>query len=142
MDKHTTQRDINASERSRLALQLRKEGWTLDEIAQQCGYQDKSGAYRAIKRELERLPVEDADNLRKLELMRLDDLYSICYKRMKDKGPKGERDPLWAVDRLLKISEQRARLMGLDISKDANIAANMVVVREVPNGYLEVPKSV
>src|SRR5690242_211668 len=103
MTRHrTTQQDINSAERAKQALQLRKMGFTLEEIAQQCGYQDKSGAFRAIKRELANIPAEAAEELRTLELARLDHLYSVCYKRMLDKNTK---DPLWAVDRLLAISE-------------------------------------
>ena len=119
MSKRTTQRDINASERSRLALSLRRMGVTLDDIAKQCGYADKSGAFRAIKRELERLPVEDAVNLRKLELLRLDHLETVCYKRM---TAQENKDPLWAVDRLIAISESRRKLLNLDVTPDVEAA--------------------
>lgn len=138
MGKHsgTTQRDINAKERSKQALQLRKMGFTLDEIALQCGYQDKSGAFRAIKREIQAIPTEDAAELRTMELMRLDHLYTVCYKRM---TAKENKDPLWAVDRLLAISKARVELLGIAVKPD-ELPANMVVVREVVPGYLGNPE--
>ena len=135
MTRHrTTQTDINSAERAKQALQLRKMGFTLDEIAQQCGYQDKSGAFRAIKRELANIPAEAAEELRTLELARLDHLYSVCYKRMLDKNTK---DPLWAVDRLLAISDRRSRLMGLDLSPDSAIG-RATVIREYGVGVKDV----
>jgi AraC-like DNA-binding protein len=136
MTRHrTTQQDINSAERAKQALQLRKMGFTLDEIATQCGYQDKSGAFRAIKRELANIPAEAAEELRTLELARLDHLYSVCYKRMLDKNTK---DPLWAVDRLLAISESRRKLLNLDVKPD-ELPANTVVIREIAPGYLGSP---
>ncbi len=134
---HTTPRDANAGVRVIHALELRAKKLTYDEIASQCGYSDRASCYRAVQRELDRRVVSNVDEMRKQEADMLV-LTTKCLEKMKDKANK---DPLWAVDRLLKISEQRARLMGLDVSKDANIAANMVVVREVPNNYLEGPKS-
>ena len=133
MRRGTTQKAIIAAEKSRQALRLRREGYTLEEIAEQCGYSDKSGAYRAIKRELARIPVEDAEELQKLELLRLNYLETICYKRMLAKG---KNDPLWAVDRLIAISESRRKLMGLDTPVEAVQMNNIVVVRETPPNYL------
>lgn len=150
--RHTTQRDITATHKARLALELRKTGLTLDEIACQCGYSNRSGAFQAIKRELDRIPVEDAVDLRKIELMRLEQLTSIVFPVVvidvvseeddKEEQPvKKTKVNLFAVDRLLAISERRAKLMGLDTPIDSTINANVVVVREVPEGYLEVPKA-
>ncbi len=131
-------RDINAAQRAAMALELRTQKMKYDDIARACGYSDRSAAHKAVQREMDRTIVTNVEELRREELNFLDMLTTKCLEKMKDKANK---DPLWAVDRLLKISEQRARLMGLDVSKDANIAANMVVVREVPNNYLEGPKS-
>lgn len=136
MGKHgTTQRDINSKERAKQALQLRKMGFTLDEIALQCGYQDKSGAFRAIKREIQAIPTEDAAELRTMELMRLDHLYTVCYKRM---TAKENKDPLWAVDRLLAISKARVELLGIAVKPD-ELPTNVTIIREIPSGYLNTP---
>ncbi len=131
--KGTTSKAIKTAERAKKALKLRREGRTLEEIAEECGYADKSGAFRAIKRELTAIPVEDAEELRKLELMRLDYLESVCHKRLAEKG---KHDPLWAVDRLIAISESRRKLMGLDTPVEVAQMNNVVVIREIPFQYL------
>lgn len=115
MAHRTTQSDINAVERAKLALQLRKQGYTLDEIARQCGYQDRSGAWRAIRRELDRLPMPEALDLRKLEIERLDDALKVVY-------PKMQKGDLWAVDRMVSISKRRSELTGMDACPDEALA--------------------
>ena len=135
---HTTPRDVNAGMRVTQALELRAKKLTYDEIASQCGYSDRASCYRAVQRELDRRVVTNVDEMRKQEADMLDQLHTVCWEMAMDKSNRGR---LFAVDRVLAISERRAKLMGLDISKDSNLAANMVVVREVPNGYLEGPKS-
>jgi AraC-like DNA-binding protein len=133
MSHGSTQSDINSKERAKRALQLRREGQTLEDIANACGYADKSGAYRAIKREIASIPTEEAAALRQLELIRLDYLETLCHKRI---AAKETKDPLWAIDRLLAIGESRRKLLGLDIKVESDINTNVVVVREVPQGYL------
>lgn len=146
--RHTAQRDIDATQKATLALELRKTGLTLDEIARQCGYANRGGACRAIKRELDRIPVEDAVDLRKLEYMRLEQLTSIIFPVVvvdvdTPEDDKEEKKPvkktkvnLFAVDRLLAISERRAKLMGLDTPIDSDIPTVQIVIQEVPQGYL------
>ena len=92
MGRHTTPRDINAAERGKQALQLRKQGYTLDEIATQCGFADKSGAWRSIKRELDRIVAPDVADLRKMEEMRLDDMLKASY-------PKALKGDSWEIGR-------------------------------------------
>src|SRR3979409_404181 len=103
MAHRTTQRDINAAERARLALQLRKQGYTLDEIAEQCGFQDKSGAHRAIKRGLESVPVAEALELRTLETLRLDEMLKALY-------PKALKGDGWSIDRVIALSKRRSEI--------------------------------
>ena len=137
--RHTTQRDINATLRAKQALDLRKQGLTLAQIAEQCGFQDKSGAWRAIKRELDRIPAESVTELRKLELMRIDQMFAECWTLAMDKKNKGR---LFAMDRMITLSQDRRKLMGLDTPVDSAVAANMVIVREIPNQYLTGPGEV
>lgn len=115
MAHRTTQRDINAAEKAALALSLRKQGYQLDEIAKQCGYQDKSGAWRAIKRELNKLPTPNAVELRKMEEMRLDDALKVVY-------PKVESGDLWAIDRFVALSKRRSEVTGMDATPDDLLA--------------------
>lgn len=111
MARRSTPRSINAAEKARLAINLRKQGYTLDEIALHCGYQDKSGAYRAIKRELDNIVAEEVEDLRKMEMLRLDEMLKVCV----EKALKGD---LWAIDRVVNISKRRSEITGMDTRAD------------------------
>jgi hypothetical protein len=132
-NRHTTKHDINATERAKLALSLRKQGYTLDDIAKQCSYQDRSGAFRAIKRELDRLVTPDAADLRKLEELRLDAMLVACY-------PKAEKGDLWAIDRVIAISKRRSEVMGFDVKPEEQVGPQ-IIIEEVALNYLEGPKT-
>src|SRR5262249_27674484 len=70
------------------------------------------GAHRLVARALEITYQEPADELRKLELERLDTLSRALW-------PTATTDPpnLKAIDRLLKIMDRRAKLLGLDVTR-------------------------
>jgi len=130
-------RDVNAGQRASLAVKLRAAKLTYEQIAAQTGYSNASACRKAILRELDRTIVKNIDELRIQELSMLDQLHTECWKLVMDKN--NERGKLWAVDRVLAISERRAKLMGLDLSTDAAIAAAQIIVQEVPQGYLSLP---
>ena len=89
-------------------------------------------------RELDRVVVPNAEDIRREELASLDILESECWRRFHD--PAYSKSAMFSVDRILACKERRAKLMGLDVPTGSNIAANMVVVREVPPGYLGAPQ--
>jgi hypothetical protein len=128
-----TTRDINAAERAALALSLRAQKLTYDEIARRCGYADRGACHRAVQREMSRVVVENVEELRREEAEGLDRLEAECWKRLEEEG--FEKARLFAVDRIVAIKERRARLMGLDRRPD-DIAVAQVVVRTLPPGYL------
>lgn len=103
----TSQKGLNTVERQRQALELRKAGKGFQAIADQLGYSDASGAYRAVTAALQKTLQEPADDLRRMELERLDALHGVLWAQAQD-GDQG------AVDRLLRVMERRARLLGLD----------------------------
>lgn len=103
-------KDVNAAERALRAMDLRKAGMTYDAIARVVGYANRNGAYQAIQRELARTLQEPADDLRRLEAERLNDLYRAM-------APKALQGDTWSVDRCLKIMERRAALLGLDMPR-------------------------
>lgn len=131
-------RDVNAAQRATLALKLREQRVKYEDIARMCGYGSAGAAHKAIQRELQRSIVANVEDLRREELASLDRLEMECWKDFTDKKNANRR--LFVVDRILAIKERRARLMGLDAQKDANIALAQVVVREVPPGYLDAPQ--
>jgi hypothetical protein len=102
----TSQRRLRAIERQRQALELRKAGVSFDEIGHTLGYAGPSGAYRAVMSALKRTLQEPADEVRKLELARLDRAQRVAWERML-------QGDLEALARVIKVMEHRAKLLGL-----------------------------
>lgn len=111
----TAPSDINAAEKARLALLLRKQGHSLDAIAQQIGYTHRSAASKAIRRELAHIPTPEAKELRVLEELRLDDMLKGIY----DKAQGGDT---WSIDRVIAISKRRSEITGMDARPDEQVA--------------------
>lgn len=105
----TSARRVLAREREREAVQLRIAGASYDEIARHLGIR-RGSAHRIVQRVLARLSAQTgelAEEVRRLELERLDALWRALYER-------AVNGDLPAVDRALHIMERRARLLGLD----------------------------
>lgn len=132
--KGRTTRDVNAAERAAMAVRLRAQKLGYDEIARRCGYASRGACHDAVQRELQRVVVENVEELRKSEAEGLDQLEAKCWERLEDDTH--EKAMLFAVDRIIAIKERRARLFGLDAPIGGNIAAAQVVVRGMPPGYL------
>lgn len=113
---------LEAAKRRAFVLQARKAGATYREIAALAlrtfgadalpkGW-DERYAYKDIKRELDKLRAEIADsaeNVLALELQRLDDLLKGLWAEAAKQQPDYK-----AVDRVLRVMERRAKLLGLD----------------------------
>jgi len=132
-------RDVNAAQRAATALKLRAHKARYEDIATACGYGSAGAAHKAIMRELQRVIVANASELRKEEADSLDRLEYECWKRLED--AEYATGMLFAVDRILAIKERRAKLLGLDTPIEQAGSANIVVIREVPNGYLGVEEA-
>jgi hypothetical protein len=102
------------------ALDLRRSGESYSAIAAQLGYSDRSAASKAVHRGIGRTLQESADRLVTLESDRLDRLLHGVW----DKAIAGD---LAAVDRVLKIMERRAKLLGLD--RTAEVSAEIVAMQ-------------
>ncbi len=123
------------AEREVLALKLRQQGMPYRQIGERLGCSGAT-ALRYVRDSLDRLAkANEAETklLRTLELSRLDDLYQRAYevleathyliaaggviehdgKELHDSAP-----VLRAIDRLVKISERRCALLGIDAPKD------------------------
>lgn len=91
------------------ALALRRSGMAYSAIAAKLGL-SKSRAHALVQLGLEDAREQVAahsDQLRSEEVSRLDGMLAKIY-------PKAARGDLQAIDRVLKISERRSRLFGLD----------------------------
>lgn len=94
-------------ERERKAVELARAGVGYDEIARQVGYANRGGAWKAVQAALRRTQQGDADDLRALECDRLDRVLTGVW-------PRAVRGDDAAVRNVIRISQQRARLMGLN----------------------------
>jgi hypothetical protein len=107
MPNHAKRQPTNRA-RAIAALDDRLKGHTYRTIAQNHGYRDASGAYRAINRLLDRKETESVTTLRRVETERLDTAQAAVW-------PKVQRGDLGAIREFVRISERRCRLLGLDM---------------------------
>jgi hypothetical protein len=101
---------VRAAQLEERCLELRASGLSFREIACELGV-SVSGAYKAVARGLVAANEhnrEEAASLRDLEVMRLDQLQAALWEQAVD-----ECDTR-AIDRVLRIMERRAKLLGLD----------------------------
>lgn len=92
-----------------LALNLRRAGMSYAAIGRKLGL-SKSRSHALVQLGLEEARAHitaSADDLRTEELSRLDGMLAKAY-------PMAAKGDLQAIDRVLKIGERRARLLGLD----------------------------
>ena len=106
----TSERGLATVEKQRAALELRKAGLDFDTIARKVGYKHRASAYRAVMAALKKMLQEPADEVRKMEVARLDAMIFAIWSDVK-------RGNLNAMDRAIKIMDRRARLLGLDLQK-------------------------
>jgi len=106
----TSPRRISAAGRQAKALELRKAGYTLVQIAERLGYAGDAGVRKALRTALEKTVKQPAEEVRLLLQARNDELLQALYPRALD----GE---LEAVDRVLKINRETAAINGLVATK-------------------------
>lgn len=105
------ERSISTAERDAQATRLRAQGHTYETIAEQLSYTDRSHARKAVQRALKAAVAEPAEELRTLELERLDDALRVVFPLL---ASDDEDTQLKAVDRWLKVSKARCDLLGLN----------------------------
>jgi len=123
------------------AIQMRRNGYSLQEIADALGYASRSSVYNAIGYELKLCGLATAEGLRQLEEERLRQLARAIWPRVIS----GDCN---AVGVYLKLSSQRSRLLGLDMPPKtaaqaqaaAKAQAKTIVIRlGAPQNALDTP---
>jgi len=131
-------RTLSDAQRDAEAARLRARGLTYQQIADELGWTSRGDAHHAVQRALEATVKEAADEVRAIELDRLDTLYRAALAVLEAEhftvsngrvvsldgsGPLPDTGPvLAAIDRLLKIQERRSKLLGLDAPSKAAIS--------------------
>jgi hypothetical protein len=98
------------------ALKWRKAGLSYHEIGVQIKL-SKAGAYKAVMRALKKVNeevLEVADEVKTLELERLNDLYKISYALALE----GDTN---AIAKCISIMDRRAKYLGLDAPKSLDV---------------------
>ena len=100
--------------RAAAALKLRETGVSFAEIAAQLGYPSENAANKAVLAALRREVHEEANQLRTLEGLRLDEMQAGLWG-------KASHGNVGAVMAVIKIMERRARLFGLDAPQRVDV---------------------
>lgn len=109
MKSPTHPKRLGIAEQRREAFALRKAGHDYNYIAAKIGKSRKT-ACQYVLDELARLAhevAEDADDVRQIEVQRLDDMFNVAFV----KAIKGD---LKAMEQVVKIMDRRAKFLGLD----------------------------
>lgn len=131
MANNTSPAKLNKREKHNKALELRKAGASYEAIAKSLGYAGPSGAKHAVEKALERAIREPAEELRALEYERLNHLMMVLWAR-------AQAGELPAIDRVLRIQERIAALMGYDRVQPTHVQQNNVIVIDGgQNSYIE-----
>lgn len=130
-------RNPETAARDARACELRAAGWTYGKIADELGYTDRSHARQGIERAMLAIVQEPAEELLKLHLERLREMYRtareimVARHMMVQHGKvvtfataDGEQVPiedpmpkLAAIDRMTRVLEREAKLLGMDAPK-------------------------
>ena len=104
---------LTTAQRHLKAIELRVAGLTLEQIATKLNYRTRAGALKAIELGMKKAYQEPTDKLRHIEKERLDAMWAKVWGKF-DRS----RIPLETMGQLvrllLKISNRRAALLGLD----------------------------
>jgi hypothetical protein len=111
-----------AKDKAVKAIELRKQGYTLAEIAPMVGYKTAGGVSGAIAKEIDRFVQEPTEQLIKMELQRLDRMMRAIWSEAVDDKDKG------AIETVLKIMDRRSKLLGLDKAIATSVSQNVIQI--------------
>ena len=110
---------LETAQKTALALEWRKAGYSYPRIAEELGI-TQAYAHKLVKKALKQLIKPAGDEVLKLEIERLDQLFIKCYERATDPNYP-DRVSKDSIEMALKIMARRAALLGLD--KPVKVAA-------------------
>lgn len=108
-------RRLKNHDRDLAALKLRQAGASYPVIAQQCGFNSRQAAHKAVQALLQRNEAEAVDEMRALDNSRYDALLMAVWRQ----ALAGDKDAHAAA---LKVLERRAKLNGLDAPVRSEVA--------------------
>lgn len=118
---NSSNRDTRAAEAREVenqALELRKRGYNYRQVAKALSI-SVGTAHKYIQRAIDRIPAENAEQVRNLELERIDKMLTGVWER----ATKGDTKAILATVRLM---ERRARYLGLDAPEKHDVGVKAV----------------
>jgi len=118
-------------ERAREAVRMRKAGASFDQIKEALAYTDRSAAYRAVTREIERARNRTVAAMREQEGDKLDILMEALWTACTADPPNLESVKVYIL-----CARRKAKLWGLDVvpPPTAQASANVQVTIQVGSG--------
>ena len=89
----TSMKSIQARQREAQVLERLQKGETFEKIAEALGYSDPSGAWRAATRALNRIPVSAAEELRRIDTLRIEEMYRALLPAIE----RGDARAVWPL---------------------------------------------
>lgn len=126
----TSPEAIELAEEEYEVVMLRKKGMSYRDIARELNMYDRSGrplggtVHKMVTRALQRWMREADDEVRELELERLDELTRTIFEVLDGTNPNAK---LRAIEQYMRVSERRAKLLGLDAPEKKHVAADIQV---------------
>lgn len=127
MARPATKSNVVVANKHDKCLRLRREGYTLDEIAEEVGYASRSGAYKAIMSALDKIRVPNVENLRKAQNLEIETMRGRISKLTRDilskKTVSTQEAHLLARlnHELIRLQNREAKLNGMDAPVDVHI---------------------
>lgn len=112
---------IDRNRRMRDALELRKAGVPYAVIAERLGWKSPQAAYKAVKKALDTQINEPVEELRQIEIERLNHLLMLTWARI-------QQGDLRSVDAAMRIMERISSLRGIDAARVAQRTERGVLV--------------
>lgn len=95
-----------AAYRRAVAVELRTQGYSYDEIAEALEYRDKSGAWRAVAKALTDRQATAVDRLRMVRFAELEGEHKAAWERAKG-------GDFRAIDKIMRCADERLVLLGV-----------------------------
>ena len=111
------------ADRYRKVVELRRVGWTFDEIADHVGYADRSSAKRAYDAALKRWGTAAVEEVRASEGERIDQLWRRVSTAIAQLGADADPNQLAILtNSAIRISNARRQLFGMDAPRQVEIS--------------------
>lgn len=98
---------VDRNRRVRDALELRKAGVPYQAIAERLGWKSSASAYKAVKKALEDQINEPAEELRQMEIERLNHLLMLIWAKI-------QQGDMRSIEQALRVMERISTLRGMD----------------------------